>query len=309
MTALVDIIQKISDTQAAMRKLEAAMAEHPSRLSLQATYESLQRRHENLEAKFLVVADLNYLDVCTYRVTSEGDGGYPISALGNVLVTLQKWFSTVYDALKTGPKKRARLSAEIASESSLDFAFSYPGSIGVAMTIPSERLLFENDLQLAMMKTTEMLKAESSEQIQIFAQDLGIASIRAMYTWVQGHVNSGLGANIQWIRKEKSISEINLGFNELRNIKQAIEATSEKEETTFEITGWLVGADTSNHTFHMVFDGDIEEMRGKMSETIGDSYTVELPQRYKTTITKVSFVSYATEEEKISYFLKSLEKI
>jgi len=307
MKRLTDIIEKMAETQKAMRKLESLLSSQPSRHSLQAAYDSLHKRHENLESKFLVMTDIEHLDVCTYRVFTEDNGNYPILAFGNALRDFQRWFSTIYDALKTGPKKRAKLSADIIAESSLNFAFSYPGSIGVAMTIPSERLIFENELQKAMMKSTEMLQAKESGQIQNYAQKLGVASIRAMYSWIEAHVNSGFGANIHWIRKEQTISEITAGYQHLMNLKQVIEKTSESEETSFEAKGWLVGADTLNHTFHMVFE-EADEIRGKMSKEIGESYTVELPKLYTATFTKSSFVNYATEEEKLSYFLKSLKK-
>jgi hypothetical protein len=307
MNTLADIIAKINDTQAAMRKIEAAMAQSPSRVSLQLTYESFLKRHGVLEAKFLTYASADQLDVCTYRVFSETDGIYPIFAFGSTLRDFQKWFSAIYDALKTGPKRRARLSADIIAESSFNFAFTYPGSVGVAMTIPSERMLFENDLQRAMGKSAEMLGAESSDQVHQFAQELGVASIRALYAWVDDHVNANLGVDIHWITKDNPVAEITAGIEHMRNLKQAIEETSDTEETAFEARGWLVGADTKKHTFHMVFE-EAEEMRGKMSQSIGESYTVELPQQYVAEIRKTTFTNYATDEEKISYFIESLRR-
>jgi len=307
MNNLADIIIKISDTQAAIREVESAMALSPTRSALQLSYNSLMKRHEILEAKFIKYASDDHLDVCSYRVFSEADNIYPIFAFGSALRDFQKWFSSIYDALKTGPKQRARLSADIIAESSLNLAFTYPGSIGIAMTIPSERMLFENDLQRAMVKSTEMLRAINSDQVHQFVQELGAASIRSLYLWVTDHVNANLGVDIQWITKESSVAKISAGVERMRALKQAIEETSDIEETVFETRGWLVGADTQKHTFHMVFVG-ADEMRGKMSESIGDSYTVELPQQYIAKIRKTAFINYATDEEKVTYFIESLRR-
>lgn len=309
MNALTDIITKIADTQSAMRKIQTAMVKEPERISLKYTYESLQRRHEILEAKFIVFAGSDQLDVCSYRIFAEdnNNSNYPIFAVGSALRNFQKWFSTTYDALKTGPKRRSRLSADIIAESSLNFAFTYPGSVGVAMTIPSERLLFENDLQRAMTKTTEMLTAKGSDQVHYFAKQLGAASIRTLYDWVNDHVSANLGVDIQWIANNNSIAKITTGIGHLRNLKLAIEETSDMEENVFEARGWLVGADTQRHTFHMVFE-EADEVRGKMSESIGDAYTVELPQQYIATIKKTAFINYATAEEIVTYFIESLKR-
>jgi len=307
MNALSDIITKIADTQAALRKLESAMTEAPTRASLQHAYDSLNKRHGILEAKFLAFASSNQLDVCSYRIFADGIANYPIHAFGSALRDFQRWFSTIYDALKTGPKQRARLSADIIAQSSLNFAFTYPGSVGIAMTIPSERLLFANDLQRAMVKTTEMLRAESSDQVHHFATELGAASVRTLYEWVNDHVDADLGADIKWISNENPIATAIIGAENLRNLKLALEETSDTEETVFEIRGWLVGADTQRHTFHMVFE-EAEEIRGRMSENIGESYTVELPQHYIATIKKTAFRNYATDEERVTYFIETLRR-
>ena len=310
MNELSDIIFKISETQAAMRKLEPILSQQPSRPSLQANYQSLRKRQENLEEEFRATSSRNQRDVCAYRMIPDGDEVYPMGAVGSALRDFQRWFSSVYDALKTGRKTHGRLSADAAAESSLNFSFTYPGSLGVVLTIAREKLLFEDTLQLAMKKTTEMLGSDNSEQIHHFAKDLGPPSVRALYAWVQDHVNSGLGADIRWLSGDQQVSGIVASSEHLRSLKLAIEETSDKTETTFEIRGLLVGADTANHTFHMVFpDAEVDKMRGRMSDTIGDAYTVELPKPYMAEISKTTSISYATEEEQVSYFLKSLRRI
>lgn len=307
MNALSDIIAKIADTQAALRKIESVMLEAPNRISLRSSYDSLIARHQVLETKFFALTSAGQIDVCSYRFFSDGVANYPIYSFGSALRDFQRWFSTIYDALKTGPKQRSRLSADILAETSLNFAFTYPGSVGIAMTITSELLLFESDLQRAMRKTAEMLTAESSDQIQYFATELGAASVRTLYDWINAHANADLGADIRWVSNGKTIASAFIDADSLRNLKLAIEETSDTEETIFEARGWLVGADTQRHTFHMVFD-EAEEIRGRMSEIIGDSYTVELPQYYVATIKKTAFRNYATDEERVSYFIDALRR-
>ncbi len=307
MKHLLDIINKINETQAALRNLEINLSKEPDKLSLQLSYESLQNRYESLQSKFLSSSENSAQDVCTYRIIAEANDNYPILAFGSALKNFQKWFSITYDSIKTGPKKRGRINPEVTKETSLNFAFSYTGSLGVAMTIPSERLLFINDLQLAMKKTTEMLSATSREEVKHFVSELGPASIRSMYNWIDDHVIAGLGADISWITNNEVFTEVYVSYEKMKILKQTIEETSELEEEIFEARGWLVGADTSNHTFHLVFE-DKEEIRGKMSPSIGDSYTVELPKLYTSKIKKISFINYSTDEEKIIYYLESLEK-
>jgi len=308
MRNLLDIIQKISATQEAIRKTQELLRKFPEDYTIMANLESLAKRATALEDSFLHNAHQEHMDVCTYRMIANDNANYPILSLGSALGDLQRWFSTVYDALKNGPKQRARLAPEVLQHTTLNFAFTFSGSVGVAMTIPSERLLFDNDLQRTMHKTVEMLKAESSDQIHYFAKELGAASIRSLYNWVIDHNKAGVGAEIRWLRDVEVIDDINIDAVHLSNLSKAIEETSDTKEEVLELAGDLVGADIQRHTFHMAFE-EAEEVRGTMSENIGLEYTVELPKRYIATIRKRSFVNYATEEENIRHHLINLKTV
>ncbi len=305
MNALLDIVQKLTDTQAAIRKTEELLRECAGDRVILANLESLTKRASKLEDEFLVASHHAHLDVCTYRMFAEEAVDYPILAVGTALSDLQRWFSIIYDALKNGPKKRAKLPPDVVQESTLNFAFSFTGSLGVALTIPSERMLFENDLQRAMQKTIEMLRADSSDQVLYFAKELGRASIHAFYRWIDDHVKAGTGADLKWLRERQEVASIRVGHAHMANLEKAIEVMSDTEERMIELTGLLVGADTLRHTFHMVFE-EADEIRGTMSESIGKEYTVELPKQYFAQIRKSSFTNYATEQESIRYHLIAL---
>ncbi len=308
MSDLLDIVQKLSDTQAIIRRTEAFLIEDPDDATILATLGSLSKRAAELETQFLSQAHREHLDVCSYRIFLEDSADYAVLAVGNALSDFQRWFSTVYDALKSGPKRRAHIAPEIVNDSTLSFAFSFTGSVGVALTLPSERMLLDNDLQLAMRKTVEMLRAESSDQVHNFANELGAASVVAFSKWVGDHVAAGTGADIKWLREEEEIVGIRANAEHMRSLQRAIEETSDTEEKVLEIKGTLVGADTERHTFHMTFE-EADEIRGSMSESIGAEYTVELPRIYSATVRKTSSVSYSTDKETIRYHLLELKKV
>ncbi len=306
MSILLDILQKLQSTQDAIRKTKELVVRHPGDYGLLANLETLEIRARSLEEAFLSEADVEHLDVCTYRMFAQDERGYPILTVGSALSDLQRWFSTVYDGLKNGPKHRAKLSPETVQQSTLNFAFAYTGSVGVAMAIPSERLLFDNDLQRAMQKTIEMAKSQSSDQIRHFAKEVGVASIRAMYRWVADHIISGAAVEIKWLRNRTEIVSALFETYHLSNLGRAIEETSAETEEIVKVVGDLVGVDIQKHTFHLAFE-EADEIRGTMAESIGIEYTVELPKRYLALLRKRSFVNFATDEEVIRYYLLELK--
>jgi len=91
----------------------------------------------------------------------------------------------------------------------------------------------------------------------------------------------------------------------LVTLKEAIEATSEKTERTFDVTGVLVGADVAAQTFHMQFVG-APDIRGHTDEGFMQ-FHVDATRQYKATIRETKTVSFATEEEKLTFALLALE--
>lgn len=307
MSSLLDVTEKLNDTQAMIRMVQKQLTGDPSNPALLASLRSLTIRAETLEDDFVAAAGRESLDICSYRIHGDENLRLPVGALGDALRHFQKWFSLVYDGLVNGPKVRARLSPEICDRTTLDFGFTYSGSVGIALTVPRQRLLFDTHLEQAMKMTTEMLQAENSEQIHHFAEKVGPASIRALYQVASSHAMSGTGAELRWMHDSAEVSSVNVEAEHMANLSRAIDETSDHEEVELTLTGVLVGADTASHSFHMAFDGeDTEEIRGRMSEDIGHEYTVELPKRYRARIRKTSFVNYATEKESTTYFLEGL---
>ena len=75
----------------------------------------------------------------------------------------------------------------------------------------------------------------------------------------------------------------------------------------------LVGADTKSRRFHFVVDDaddgiQGEDIRGKFFDAISDSHQAEIPKRYIAHLHKTTQISFATEDEDVSYFLERLEK-
>lgn len=308
MNSIEDIVYKITDTQDAVRKTEDFLKLHPYDKSVQIILSSLNKRYEKLERDFLECASEKFMDVCTYRIFSESMNQYPILMVGNALSNFQKLFSAVYDAMKHGPKVNSKPGAESITESTLNYGYSFSGSVGLTMTIPSEKMIFDNHLQTSMKKMAELVVSQSSDQVHYFGKELGPAVIRMLNHWVEDHVKSGTGAEIKWYKESEEFSSLFVSYEHLNNLGKAIKETSDTEEIVFNIEGMLVGADIEKHNFHLTY-GESEEIKGKMSDSIGFEYTVELPKRYNATIRKRTHVNYAADQENAEYFLLDLKAV
>ena len=309
MAHLADIQMRLRDTHTALSRAESSLKSHPeSSESILLTVHSLQKRQRVLEEEFLETANAQGEDVCTYRLFSDHESP-PVMGISKALENFQTLFSLVYDALKSGPKKRATIGKQILQDTSLNFSYTFSGSVGVVLTIPNERLLIgETRLDEAMNTVISMAKVTEAQQLVEFTRRVGISPIRAIYDWAKDNVNYGLGADIEWRRQEQVRANLLIQEPELRHLRDVIDEMSEETEEEMEIVGELVGADVKQHTFHLRVEGG-GEIRGRFTDAISEDHTVELPKRYIARIRKMTKIIYATEEEQVTYLLLSLADV
>ncbi|MFC1966567.1 hypothetical protein ACFLWI_06480 [Chloroflexota bacterium] len=311
MTKLAEIQEGLLETNAAIGELDKAIANDPKSLSLAATMQSLEKRYQKLEVDFLAEVEGLGVDVCAYRVF--GDEEQPsIKALSSVLGDFQNLVSTVYDAIKTAmPKVRARISAEIAAETEFRFGYTFPGSVGVVLTISNQRLLIgESYLDESLHVISEMAKVHDSPGVLEYAKRLGPASIRALYRWAYDHAESGLGVDIEWRRQQLIRTRLFAQQPELQKLYQTIGVTSDENISELTVHADLVGVDVARRSFHLKLDTG-EDLRGSLAKDldISEKQTIELPKRYMVRIRKTEKMHYSTEEEDISYNLLNVERL
>lgn len=309
MSKLLETIDKLHETQAAIKRLEETAADYPNLPSVAANLQSLQQRQQDLERLFEELTHEEYLDVLRYRIFSESDDErVSLPALTSALGDFQKLFTNVYSAIKQGAKQRSRVGAEIIAATTFEFGYSFTGSVGFVLALQNERLLTdETDLDRAMDVIFEMAKAQDPDDILEFAKDLGVAPIRDMYRWVSDHVESRLGADLEWRREHRSKVHLLAQVPELEVVQRAINQTSEEITEEFSALGELLGVDVSTQSFHMQL-GEGLELRGRLGFEVDEDSPVAVPGYYQASFRKTTTISYATEEEKTVYFLLSLQE-
>lgn len=310
MSVLLEITEKLQDTQAAITRLENTAAHNPDSTSLLLTLGSLRKRQIDLETQFAEVTSTHFLDVCSYRLFSDNkeEERPTLRAFTKTLLDFQNLFTQVFAAIRKGqPKERSSVTAEVAAETAFGLAYTFTGSLGAVLTLPNDRVLFDqSDIDQAIDTVFELAKAESPQKIATYAKQLGAAPIRTLYNWATDQVQSGLSSQIEWRREKEVRSNLLVQFPELEQLKRAIESTSDEEEDKLVLPGLLVGIDTVSRTFHMSFE-EGEDIRGKMDKSIGLEKPVEVPGAYTATIIRTKKIFYSTEKENVYHYLVSLD--
>lgn len=310
MTELTEIQEKLQATTEAISRLERMMKDHPGRPSLLTNMKSLENRYSALEADFATVAGRYGIDICSYRIFADG-GRITLNGVAKALINFQSLFAQVYDALKRGPRRRGHLSEEAVQETSFGVAYTFPGSLGVVLTLQKEAVLFDGKLDEAIQTVFNMAKVEQSSAIKEYSRKLGPAPIRAMFNWANDLAYAESGIDVKWYRDQQVRSSLFIQKQQFTSIRRALLEESEEEREEFTVAGDLLGADVQRKSFHLRIqrDGKREDVFGNFSDAISPSHTVELPKMYRATIRRTTKIRYSTEQEEVHNFLLRIEDV
>src|SRR6266568_9250112 len=282
MAELAEIIAQIEQTEEALVRTEREMRSSPEDRSLRLILASLEKRQGDLSIQFEHATAAHGLDVCTYRLFDRFDQRPHVRSFANALRDFQDLITTVYDAIKNGPKERARVGVESVAATSFGFGYTFTGSLGFVLTLPNEQLLFDSMLDDAVETVFKLTESASSAEVAEFAKRLGRAPVHIAYQWASHHAEAGLGADIRWTRASREKRAVFLQPPDNAKLQSAIEATSDMREETFTWVGVLLGGDVKTGAFHMSFEGG-EDIRGKMAPDLAPEEKLILKERYRAT--------------------------
>jgi hypothetical protein len=305
MSRLAALQKELQNAAAAVAHAERTLAAHPNVPSVLATLRTIQNHRASLEEQFFAAADELGLDACGYRIELEGHTA-SISGMTAVLGTFQKIFTTVYDALERGAKKKAAKNTDKAiADTTLGFAYSFPGSVGVMMTLANDRHLFGGKLDDAMEKTFDLIRAQEREELQLLTEQVGLPAVRLVHQWAEENVKAGFGANIVWQRDDLVKRGVRVQLPELA-LKAATLRDMSAEETMV-VVGELLDVKVSDHTFSMQLSDKI--IQGSFDKVISSQHPVRLPKTYQATLKILEKVVVDDSgQEQVDYFLLRLDE-
>lgn len=309
MPSVAETLASLRDTESQIARLEGQIAETPEFESLQFDLMSLQKRQIELRLQFEQLAHNVQTDICDYLIIPEIPDSYPVSAIGQCLQRFQDLFSIVFDSIKTGPKTRARISADVLEQSSFNFGYAYAGSLGFTFTVPGERLLgIESDVDRAASLFLSLLKCETSDAIRELVPQVGIAAISRTYELSRVHGGYALNTRVRWRRGKELTHDVTVHAPEFERLRAIIDETGDEETESVTLTGRLAGLDVDTDYFHLTFP-EADEIKGKLAENFSQVEGVAVPGVYRADLVKTTRLHYSTGLADVGWTLVSLSPL
>lgn len=293
MSAIQELQIRLQGTNALIARYEETIAlpttTESEALALRVNMRSLRNLAKRLEAEFLEHAALEKLGVYRYRLLT-GEQAPSLAGVGEAWAKLQNLYSSVYRSITKSLGEEAKfLSPE------LGFAYSFPGSVGVVVTLPSklagEALLTGSPVEDASEIVFNLIERRD---VQGIAKRLGPAPIQAMNDWLEVHAKHHYGLDIEWKEDNAVKRHAEVPESQINDLQTAVQNTKTHVTTIFQ--GMLTKVDTEKKTFGLKADGG-EEVEGTYAEdVIQEQHAASVPARYTATIVTVTEMVYTSKK-------------
>jgi hypothetical protein len=306
MSDYVSILEKTRQAFAAVARLEQALLRLPGDPALEMNFRSRKRLAERYQDELFQAAQIEHIDICQYRLIPNTRERYPISNVSKALENFQDLFALVYAALEEGAKDTAHLSRAMRFQTELEFGYSYPGSLGIVLMIPSERDFFSTKFDVSIQAIEQLLTISNTDEVLDLARKLGRAIVNKAYSWSVDNYGADFSVDLVWRKSDGTLSGRHIDRLQMAKLADIIGVTSEETKTPFVERGVLVGIDLPTRWFHFVVpDGDsFKGVLGPDFPTVG---TIEVNRRYQAYLVERAITQFATEHTQRRYELERLE--
>lgn len=307
MTIAPLLLEKLTKTDDAIARASEALAAAPNDILLRSSLASLQSVSAQLENQWMQACRDEAVDVLRYRlIANDPNSSFTVNPLTETLRSFQELFSIVFDALSNGPKDRARISQSTRQETAFGFRRSYAGSLGVVLTLPSERDLFASKFNDAAEAVFQIMDVDGEHEVRDLADRLGTSVVRRVYDWTSANYMAGYDLDVSWQLSHGPFIGRYVDNAHFERLTSTIANTSDTESNPISFFGVLLAMDVKRKTFRLV-DPEGADITGKLADNFPYGQEWAVNKKYHANVIEERSIVYATQEERLTYTLTNLK--
>ena len=306
MKQIDEILANLHNSDVTREKLRTLASQDPQDEIFQLNIEAIAKRRQDLERRLGDELRDTQSDLIRYRI-EEGEGGIsPLRGIGLALALFQEIVTSVFDAIRTLPKRTYDPSAENVELSTMTFASARTGSIVVSMAVPNERLLaIKSDLDVALELVFGLLQARTRAEFKKIGARVGIAPISKTYLWASNSVEHGLSTFISWQKAVEWGQSISVSGSEALQLQTAINSTNMQQVDHIEEDCELLSLNDIA-PFFLLRTARGQQIDGGLSDEFPRGRNWVTYGRYTAGLTRAVRIRCATGEETTRWTLRKL---
>ena len=303
------LTRRLSELDEALKAGQQMLASHPGSFSAELSLHSLTQIQERLEIErreLVSHRQLERLDVAL-KDAAFADNTASIGQLGVFLIRLQKLYSSIAQAISTGPRLRGPLSHEIADTTALRFAAVFPSSFGMEIYIRPKFDIFGESMVTSSLATLfNLLSATSREgEISRLSAEVGQRSLTHLRHVLADLDRSHSGFQMTWTDQSGTRFEWEASGDDVSRLRNNVAKYKTSSSTERRILGVLLGASLLRDRFEML-TAEQEVIEGKLARAAKAKIREFFGRACFATIEQTDITEVVTGEAKTYYTLTDI---
>ncbi len=260
--------RRLSELEKAIEVQSTALSQSPESFSAQLSIKSLTSLQSRLQTEKVELVEHRKAErlIASLKGRQFQDHTASIGELGVFLIRLQKLYSSIAQAITTGPKKRGPISRDIINQTTLRFADAFPGSFGMEIFIKPQFDEIGESVAVTSLQTLFGLLASTSREKEFarLSGELGQRSMGHLRHVLDNLSRESSGIELCWSDPSGTQYTWCADKEEVPALRERIQQYSQRvyEERRFE--GFLTGASLLRNRFEF-FRLDKTVIEGKIA--------------------------------------------
>ena len=293
--------RRLGELDEAYKNGQSLLASRPGSFAAELSLKSLRQMQERLqdERVELVKHRLNERITVALNGSQFADHSASLGRLGIFLIRLQKLYSSIAQAITTGPRQRGPLSREILHNTDLRFADVFPSSFGMELFVKSGFDMFGDSIAVSSLQTLfNLLNATNREQeIARLSAELGQRSVAHLRHVLTDMATSDAGIKLNWV--DSGGTEYGWAANkeQISHLRQNVSRFQQRQASEQIVQGVLIGASLLRDRFELMATSN-EIVEGKVTRSAKPKLREFFGRTCLVTLDQVDLVENLTGEVK-----------
>lgn len=298
--------RRLAELDDAIKGQQAILRERPESFAFQLSCNSLLQMQEALRQEFSVLIRHRTNEKIDLALDGNRFIGHSASLghLGFFFLRLQKLYSSIAQAIRTGPTLRGPIAEEIRSATDLRLSATYPSSFGMTLYVPTSFDLMGNSIAADSLDTMFQLLTSSCDEKRLmqFSGELGRRTFSHLRHVASSIYYAEADFKIEWSDFTGTRHTWETNANVAREIIQNLSNITETRSGERLLTGRLVGASLLRNRFELLLT-DNTLVEGKVIADLSDAIRKAFGTVCKVRVNETEILDRGTGDRRTYYAL------
>lgn len=305
------LTRRLAEIEEAMEHSQKMRTAAPESFSARLGWESLLRMQSALEQERLELVRHRARERVTVALRGPTFDNHTadLGSLGVFLIRLQKLYTSIAQAVTSGPRQRGPIAKDVSIATTMRFADVFSSSFGMELFVEQKFDMFGESVASASLQTLFNLLSSSTRQTEIsrLSAELGPRAVNHLRHVLDDLARSDAGFSIKW--SDSSGIEYNWAANgeEVKLIKKNASRFRTLSSDPVKLEGFLIGASLLRDRFEFITEERFI-IEGKMAKAAKADVREFFGRRCVVSFDQVVVAETVTGEERTYYTMTGIDE-